>query len=122
MSLRYPVNIRRRAPGAYVAGNWVPGGVTTIESIMATVQPATLSDYDMLQPLLEGRRVEGVVRVYTDAELTLAGEVPGATGDELEWPEGLRTRGYVFMARSPWQSTRLAHYRYLAAHIPEVQA
>lgn len=116
--LRYPVTIQRRAPGAYVAGRYVAGAIGPDETIMATVQPATLSDYDLLQPLLEGRRVEGVVRVYTTAEIVVAGENTEATGDLLIWPDGLRTRPYMFMARSPWQSRVIPHFRYLAAQLP----
>lgn len=118
MGLRYPVTIRRRAPGSYVAGRWVPGAVGGPETIMATVQPARLVDYDEMQPLPEGRRVESLVRVYTVTALEVAGEDPGSSGDLLEWPDGLRTGQYVFMARSPWQSRIIPHYRYLAALIP----
>lgn len=115
MSLRYPIQIRRRAPGAYVAGRWVPGVVSTPENILATVQPAQLADYDLLQRLPEGGRVESIMRVYTTAELNLVSENADSTGDLLDWPDGLRGRPYVFMARSPWQSRIIPHYRYLAA-------
>lgn len=115
MSLRYPVQIRRRAAGAYVDGRWVPGTESAPETIMATVQPAQLSDYDMLQRLPEGGRLESIVRVYTTAELAVMSEEAGVSGDLLDWTEGLRTRAYVFMARSPWRSRIIPHYRYLAA-------
>lgn len=118
MSLRYPVNIQRRAAGAYVAGRWVPGALGPVERIMATVQPAQLADYDVLQPLLEGRRVEGVVRVYTAAQIAIAGRDAGVSGDELIWPNGMRQQNYVFMASSPWQSGIIPHFRYLAALAP----
>lgn len=115
MSLRYPVQIRRRAPGAYVNGRWVPGVESAPETILATVQPAQLADYDMLQRLPEGGRVEAIMRVYTTAELDVMSEESGVSGDLLDWAEGLRVRPYVFMARSPWQSRIIPHYRYLAA-------
>lgn len=121
MSLRYPVTIRRRAPGAYVDGRWVPGLESAPETILATVQPAQLADYDMLQRLPEGGRVEAVMRVYTTAELLVMSEAAGVSGDLLDWPGGLRDRPYVFMARSPWQSRVIPHYRYLAALLIEAR-
>lgn len=116
-SFRYPVAIERRAPGAYVGPTWVPGAITPDE-IMATVQPAQLSDYDMMAALPEGRRVEGMIRVYTDAVLTVAGETANASGDLIVWPDGQRgspPRTYEVVARSPWQSRIIPHFRYLAA-------
>lgn len=118
MSLRRPIQIRRRGPGARVDGRWVPGDLGASETIMASVQPAQSGDYDMLEPLLEGRRVESLVRVYTDEALTVAGQDSGASGDVLDWPEGQRDRPYVFIARSPWQSDIISHFRYLAALMP----
>lgn len=115
MSLRYPVTIQRRAPGAWVAGRWVAGDDGPTETIQATVQPATLSDYDELQPLPEGRRIERMVRVYTASILTIAANDNTASGDLLLWPEGLGAEPYEFVWCSPWQSHVIPHYRYLAA-------
>lgn len=117
-SFRYPVNIERRAPGEYVDGVWVPGGPTP-DTIMATVQPATASDYDQMAALPEGRRVEGLIRLYTTAEMQVAGETADASGDLVTWPDGLRGRKYEVVARSPWQSRIIPHYRYLAALLTE---
>lgn len=120
MSLRYPVTIRRRAEGAWVDGRWVNGAESAPETILATVQPAQSGDYDQLEPLLEGRRVDGMVRVYTSEQIQIAGQ--GLTnGDLLVWPEGMRDRPYVFVARSPWQSRIIPHYRYLAALVPGIR-
>lgn len=122
MSLRYPVTIRRRGPGAWVDGRWVDATPGAPETIMATVQPAQSGDYDQMEPLLEGRRVEGMVRVYTAVEIQIAGEGSLENGDLLDWPAGLRDRPYVFVARSPWQSRIIPHYRYLAALLPAPRA
>jgi hypothetical protein len=119
MSLRRPIQIRRRlAPGARVEGRWVPGPLGSPVMIMASVQPAQTGDYDMLEPLLEGRQVEAVVRVYTDEALTIAAKDSTASGDVLDWPAGQHARPYVFMACSPWQSGIISHFRYLAALMP----
>jgi hypothetical protein len=117
MSLRYPVQVQRRAAGAWVNGRWVPGTLAAPEMILATVQPMVLSDYDTMQPLLEGRRVEAVVRVYTSVLLEIAAEDWDASGDLLLWPEAALDRPYVFFARSAWQSRILPHFRYWAARL-----
>ncbi|MCA7086052.1 hypothetical protein K7G19_20900 [Cupriavidus sp. DB3] len=81
---------------------------------MASVQPATLSeDYDTLQALPEGRRVEAMIRVYTDAVLAVAGAAD-TNGDRIVWPHGPRPGNYLVRAVSPWQSGVISHYRYLA--------
>lgn len=122
MTLRYPVTIRRRQAGDWVDGLWVPGTLNAPETILATVQPARSDDYDQMQALPEGRRVEGMVRVYTDAALEIAAEDSTSSGDQLVWPDGLRDRNYVFIARSPWRSGIISHFRYLAVLIPEPPA
>lgn len=85
---------------------------------MATVQPAQLSDYDKMEPFLEGRRVESLVRVYTDEKMTVAGAGSEASGDMLQWGDG---KPYVFVAVSAWQSGIIPHYRYLAAQLLETR-
>lgn len=113
MSLRYPVTIKRRAPGAWVAGRWVPGATGAPETIQATVQPAVLSDYNRMEPLLEGRRVEAMIRVYTVDVLAVGGQDAQASGDIVEW----QGDDYEIVAKSPWQSNIIPHYRYLAARL-----
>jgi hypothetical protein len=117
MSLRYPVQIQRRAPGAWVNGRWVVGALGPVETIQATIQPAQLSDYDRVEPLLEGQRIEALARVYTSEVLQVMSEDPTASGDLLIWPLGQLDRPYVFIARSAWQSRIIPHYRYLAARL-----
>ena len=113
MSLRYPVTIQRRAAGARVDGRWVPGALGGAESILATVQPAVAADYDKMEPLFEGRRVESIVRMYSSEKLTQAGANSTASGDVLEW----QGDSYEIVDRSVWQSGIIPHYRYLAARI-----
>lgn len=67
---RQAVTVKRRAAGAFVAGVWTPGALSTI-AIQASVQPASAED---LQRLPEGQRETGAVRVYTnDSLLTSSG-------------------------------------------------
>lgn len=112
-SFRRPVQVIRRAAGQWVGGRWVEGPDGPADTIMASVQPATLSDDDTLQALPEGRRVEAMVRVYTDAVLTVAG-ADNTNGDRVVWPHGPRPGHYLVRAVSPWQSGVISHYRYLA--------
>jgi len=110
MSFRKPQTIITRQPGQRINGRWVEGGENAPTTILASVQPATLADYDQMQAEPGGRRIERMVRVYTSARLNVAGE-DDRNGALLVW-EGER---YLFVAVSPWRSTALKHYRYLAA-------
>lgn len=110
MSFRKPHQVVLREEGGYVQGTWVDGIELEPISILASVQPASAGDYDQMRAEPGGRRIERMVRIYTDARLPVAGETD-QNGAILLW-EGGR---YVVIAVSPWRSTALAHYRYLAA-------
>ncbi len=118
-SFRQPFPFERRAPGAYVDGHWKNGEVTSRFTVMASVQPARISDYDTLQANVEGRRIESAVRIYTDDVLVVSG-YDDRNGDRLLWPYAPRPGAYVLMAVSSWQSKVISHYRYLA--VLEVEA
>lgn len=107
--IRTPQQIMVRSEGQRTEGRWVDGEETPA-TIMASVQPATLGDHDTLRATQGGRRIERVVRIYTDARLNVAGENK-TNGDHLLW-EGER---YLIIAISPWRTTILRHYRYLAS-------
>lgn len=109
MSLRTPQTIIPRLPGQYIGGRWQDGADGDPITIQASVQPASSGDYDQVKAEQPGRRVERMVRIYTDVRLTAAGE-DNTNGDSLVW-EGER---YLVVAVSPWRSTALKHYRYLA--------
>ncbi|MGB3276116.1 MAG: hypothetical protein WBA82_08005 [Castellaniella sp.] len=110
MSLRAPQTIIPRLPGSYVGGRWQDGPDGDPTAILASVQPASSGDYDQMQAEQPGRRIERMVRLYTDVRLNVAGE-NSTNGDSLEW---LGER-YLLVAVSPWQSGIIPHYRYLAA-------
>lgn len=107
---RTPQQLKRKAPGSYVDGVWVQGGLETDFTISATIQPASLSDYDELRATAGGRRIERAVRIYTNERLVVAGETDN-NGDVLIW-EGAR---YEVIAVSPWRTTLIKHYRYWAS-------
>lgn len=107
---RKPYQIIPRAEGEYVQGKWVDGLELEPVTILASVQPASAGDYDQMRAEPGGRRIERMVRIYTDAVLQVAGE-DDTNGAILLW-EGGR---YLVIGVSPWRSTALAHFRYLAA-------
>jgi len=114
MSFRTPQRIVLRGDGQYADGEWQEGADKRTITILGSVQPATSGDYDLMRAEQAGRRIERMVRLYTDARLPVAGEGQ-ANGAFILW-EGER---YLLIAVSPWRSTALRHYRYLAGMEPK---
>ncbi|QDJ52810.1 hypothetical protein [Bordetella hinzii] len=113
MSFRRPQMIRTRLPGRYERGHWQEGVPGPDRTIQASVQPAKAGDYDLLQAHPEGRRVRAAIRIYTSADLTLAGQ-DWTGGDRLVWAEGPLAGEYLLVGVSAWQSGVIPHFRYLA--------
>lgn len=106
--IRTTQHVLKRGPGSFVQGRWI-NGAETPATISASVQPANKSDYAHLVAQFDGRRISKAVRIYTGDKLNAAGE-DLKNGDILVW-EGDR---YIVTGESPWRTTILAHYRYLA--------
>jgi len=98
-----------RSPGQYVDGRWHEGAESEL-TFRASIQPAKKDDYDQLQALAEGRRVESAVRIYTQTELAVAGE-DERNGDQVIY----RGDRYLVTAGSDWNMGMrgVNHYRYL---------
>ncbi len=112
-SFRKPQTIIRKTPGGYDGdGIWHEGTEGPLPDVTASVQPAKKEDYDHMEALPEGRRVEAMVRIYSSTELKVAGS-DNSNGDILEWRGGR----YLVRAISPWQSDVINHFRYLAVRI-----
>lgn len=109
-SFRKQQKIYRKLPGDYIGGKWTEGAEDPTPIIIkASVQPAAAGDYDMMQATSGGRRLEGMVRIYSDTELIAAGE--GKTnGDVLAW----RGNRYLVIGVAPWQSGVIPHFRMFA--------
>lgn len=108
---RKPTLVFRRTEGTYVNGRWIDGDYATVgETILANVQPATIGDYDMMKADEAGRRIERMIRVYTDSQLNVAG-TDDVNGDQVYY---LGER-YTVIGVSAWLQGNLAHFRYLAA-------
>lgn len=107
-----PAMRRRHGAGSYAAnGVYTPGAVTSA-SIMAVIQAP--SEHDLLT-LPEGERTEGMVAVWTRADLQVANEGAGTVADELVTPAGEVYRVVKVMTRSEAGFTkalaRLSHDR-----------
>lgn len=113
MSFRKPHVMRTRAAGQYVRGRWEEGARGPDVMIQASVQPAKAGDYDLLQAHPEGRRVRAAVRIYTSADLNVAGQ-DWRNGDRLVWGAGPMAGEYLLVGVSPWQAGVIPHFRYLA--------
>src|SRR5699024_3697161 len=116
MLFRTPQTIYRKQPGHYDHGEWVEGTLVA-GTIEASVQPASQGDYDRMRAALEGRRIESMIRLYSDDPLEPAGfdGTNMTNGDEVDYA-GYR---YLVVALSPWQSGVISHYRILAARFPQ---
>jgi len=99
-----------RSAGAYNHGRWVDGEETET-TFRASIQPAKKDDYDQLQALAEGRRVESAIRIYTRTELAVAGDTE-KNGDFVVY----RGDRYLVTAGSDWNvgMRGVDHYRFLA--------
>ena len=119
-SFRKPFAVMRAGSGDYVSGIWTPNPETTV-TISATIQPASLTDYDQLQAELGGERFKRVIRIYTDAELNVADPRADASGrgsiaDVVLYPYSPNAGPgrYRIVSVAAWQSGVLSHYKYLA--------
>lgn len=99
-----------RTEGRYVNGRWLEGAEVET-TFRASIQPAKKDDYDRLEAMAEGRRVESAVRVYTRTELNVAG-ADAKNGDLIEY----QGDSYLVTAASNWNMDMrgVNHFRYLA--------
>lgn len=111
MGFRSSQMILREAPGAYdpATGLWVPGTRSHF-SVFASVQPMTADD---MKTLPEGRRSEGMVKMYTSTQLRAvhvqltSTDKPGQP-DRLVWQNNV----YELAFEDPYRSNVINHYRY----------
>lgn len=111
MSFRKPQTITRTAAGSYVDGLFV-AGITSSITIQASVQPATGED---IKALPEGRRLDDYVKVYTDADLQVLGEVNGLQPDRLSW----RGHTYECISADVRQMSIINHFRYIFSKVSQ---
>lgn len=126
-SFRRPFRHLRYSPAQYVRGDYVEGETSEL-TFYATIQPASTADYDQLQVMMDGTRVEHAIRIYTSAELFSDRTIEGQTisADEVLYPplpfrpgyEGPQRR-FKIIGKAPWQSGIIPHNRYLAVAVGE---
>lgn len=74
-----PATLKRRAPGAIVDHEWVPGAETSTP-IRAVIQDPKEAD---IRQLPEGERVESFQTIWTRTELRTADEDAGTEADRV---------------------------------------
>ncbi|QLB23323.1 hypothetical protein [Phocoenobacter skyensis] len=101
--------------GSFVDGVWQDIASEEKIEVMASVQPATQSDYDAMELRSDGAVVERAIRIYTRENLKQAGNdgSNSADGDVLIYDDC----EFLIRDKSSWQSGIIPHYRYLAVKI-----
>lgn len=107
MSFRQSFDVLHETIGAYVAGVFVPG-VRSVLTIQATVQPVTGQD---LITAPEGRRINDMVKVYTNASLQESDEGTSLQPDMIVW----RGNAYEVSAIDVRQMGVINHYKVVAS-------
>lgn len=113
MSFRKPQTITRTTAGAYsnVTGYFVDG-VTSNLTIQASVQPMSGED---MKTLPEGKRLSDFVKVYTDSDLQVLGEVAGLIADRLAW----RGHTYECISADVRQMDVISHFKYIFSKVTQ---
>jgi hypothetical protein len=102
--------VRRRNPGSYVDGDWVPSGTYTDYEMIASIQPINGRELEILP---EGQRTKEAVRIYTKFGLQQAVEQQNVKGDLVSY----RGRQYEVHKVEPWEIASwddLVHFKAIA--------
>ena len=108
MSLFPSTQTAYRLSGSFVRGEWVEGSQTEF-TFQGSIQPATGKDLELLPQGLEDR---GMVKIYTNSELTISREDTSVPGDIVIWQGGK----WQVIAQLPNQSNIIFHFKYMAAY------
>lgn len=104
------VQLTTRAPGDYVNGSWVPGGITTL-TITAAAFPATDAE-DQTALTDAGLEDRAGMLFYTEYPVKKSDEANSQERDVIRW----NGKDYVVLSVLPYQQIEdLAHYKVLAA-------
>lgn len=106
--------LRRYEAGEYVKGRWVAGGTYTETSIIASIQPVTGKERELLP---EGERTKEVIRIYTKYGLRQAIEQQNVKGDQISY------KGRVYEVRmvETWDFdwNDMAHFKAIAVMVED---
>ncbi len=115
---RRPVAVHRRILDGWAEG--LPVIASTPDTIMASIQPASLADHSRIQYSRAGQFPITLLRMHTDSTLIIRGK-GGQPGDLVEY-EGEQWLIIAEAVRSVLHSTRVSHNRYVLVSLREVQA
>jgi hypothetical protein len=102
------VTLHRTAAGTWAENGVYTPGTTTATTIAAVVQAPKRED---LEQSPEGESTEGMVTIYTRADLRTADESIGATADEITVASGERYKVTSISARRDGGFTRASARR-----------
>ena len=109
MSLFKTVTMQVQGVTSGIDADGLPTDTVGVASTFkGTFQPARGQD---LQALPEGRRANGVFKVYSDLDFDTV------TSDDNPDQIVLNSRTYEIVMRAPWQNSIIPHYKYLVQEI-----
>jgi len=106
--------LRRYDPGIYVKGRWEPGSTFTETQIVASIQPSTGKEREILP---EGERTKEVIRIYTKYGLRQPIEQQNVKGDRISY----KGRSYEVRMVETWDFdwNDMAHFKALAVMVED---
>lgn len=110
MNFRQSYKLLRETAGTYTNGVWARG-TRTVSTVLASVQPVK-EGQDMM-PMLVGRHLKDVVKVYTSTLLTVTADGEGRQPDIIVFGG----YGYELNDIAPHQSGVINHYKYTAKRV-----
>ena len=111
-TLRRPYWAIPRQPGGYVAGEYVQASEGAPVGIIAGIQPASAFDYQLMQSNIEGRRINGMFRIYCNTRLNVAGD--GDLPGDIVLDDSGRRLLIIGVAERQVLRTETSHYKYYA--------
>lgn len=108
VDFRRPLTAKRTGSGSYVAGMWTEGLQTEFE-ILASVQPASPTDMQMLPA---GRRSQFAFKLFTNTQLFTADKLQNADRVVINGEE------YTVVVSNSWQNF-MPHYQVLVTRNPD---
>lgn len=97
-----------RSTGSFVRGEWVESAPTTF-TFQGSIQPISAKDLELVPQGLEDR---GMIKIYTNTELTISREGTNSSGDMINW----QGSEWEVIQKIPNQSDLISHFKYIAAY------
>jgi hypothetical protein len=106
--------VRRYASGSLVKGRWVPDASYTETEIIASIQPMSGRERELLP---EGERTKEIIRIYTKHGLRQAMEKNNVKGDQVSY----KGRMYEVKRVDTWDFdwNNMAHFKAMATLVED---